>query len=143
MVAVFRFVAGWDLRRRMLRVGFAVLLVSVVGACTLATIAGARRASSALERFKVSSRSADVELAATATREQLRQLSRLPGVAAVGTLRAFGLIIPSAPDFQGIGVPDDRRFGTAVDRDRVVSGRRADPAAVDEVTVGEGLATRL
>jgi len=96
-----------------------------------------------LERFQESSRSADLELAAELTHRDARQLRHLPGVAAVGTLRAYGLVLPSAPDFQDIGVPADRSFGRAVDRGRLVAGRRANPNAVNEVTVGEGLANRL
>src|SRR5262249_52782302 len=37
----------------------------------------------------------------------------------------------------------DRTIGTAVDRPRVVVGRRANPDAVDEVNVGESLATLM
>jgi hypothetical protein len=96
-----------------------------------------------LERFQESSRSADLELATGLTHRDVRELRRLPGVAAVGALRAYGLVLPSAPDFQNIGVPTDRSFGSAVDRDRLVAGRRANPKSANEVTVGEGLANRL
>jgi hypothetical protein len=124
-------------------VSFLVVLVAVVGAVVLATVAGARRSSSALERFQHSSRAADLELAADLTNRQIRELRHVPGVAAVGTLRAYGLVLPSAPDYQDIGVPGDGWFGRAVDRGRLVAGRRANPKAVNEVTVGEALAKRL
>ena len=101
---------------------FLVVLVAVVGACVLADRGGARRASTALTRFKESSRSADVEIASEATPRQVAQLRRLPGVAAVGALQAFGLVVPRAPDFQSIGAPADRAFGTTVDRDRLIAG---------------------
>lgn len=137
-------IAAWGgLRRRWRRLVFLVLLVAVVGAAALSTAAGARRASSALERFQASSRSADVELAADPTPQQLDQLARAPGVAAVAALTAFGLIIPDHAQFQSIGVPIDAAFGTTVDRDRIVAGRPPDPSAVDEITLGEGLATEL
>ena len=58
-------------------------------------------------------------------------------------LIAYGLIIPDAPYFQSIGAPTDDRFGDVIDRDRLVAGRSPDPAAPDEVTIGEGLAARL
>ena len=139
----FALVAGWDLRRRGRRVVFLVVLVGVVGACVLATVAGARRSSTALTRFQASSRSADLELAAAPTAQQVARLRRLPGVAAVAVLPAYGLVIPSAPDFQGIGAATDPEFGRGVDRDRLIAGRRPDPGAVHEITIGEGLANRL
>ena len=58
-------------------------------------------------------------------------------------LTAYGLVVPDAPYFQSIGAPTDGRFGDVVDRDRLVAGRSIDPAAPDEVTIGEGLAARL
>ena len=143
MSGAFALVAGWDLRRRGRRVVFLVVLVGVVGACVLATVAGARRSSTALTRFKASSRSADLELAAAPTARQVARLRRLPGVAAVAALPAYGLVISSAPEFQSIGAATDREFGRGVDRDRLIAGRRPDPGAVREITIGEGLANRL
>jgi ABC-type lipoprotein release transport system permease subunit len=137
------YVARWDLRRRTRRLVFLALLVALVGAAVLAAASGARRSSTALERFKTSSRSADVELATSAGPRRLAELRRLPGVSAVGVLPAFGLVIPGAEDFQSVGAAVDDQFGRTVDRDRLVAGRRARPGAADEVTIGEGLANRL
>jgi hypothetical protein len=120
-----------------------ILLVGFVGGFTMAMAAGARRASSALDRFKLDSRSADVELAAAPSAEQLEELSHAPGVAAMATLVAYGLLVPDSPDFQSVGAPIDGRFGDVIDRGRLVAGRSPDPAAPDEITIGEGLATRL
>ncbi len=137
-------IAAWcGLRRRWRQVVLLILLVGVVGAGALATGAGGRRASTALARFKSSSRSADIELAAEATPEQLDELAQVPGVDAVAALSAFGLIIPDHAQFQSIGVPIDAAFGTTVDRDRIVAGRPPDPSSVNEITLGEGLATEL
>ena len=58
-------------------------------------------------------------------------------------LPAYGLVIPSAPDFESIGAATDPEFGRGVDRDRLIAGRRPDPGAVHEITIGEGLANRL
>ena len=80
---------------------------------------------------------------ANATPGQLARLRHTSGVAAVAALRAFGLTVPSAPDFYNVGVPVDAVFGTDVDRDRLVAGRAPDPRVADEVTVGEGFAARL
>ncbi len=45
-----------------------------------------------------------------------------------------------APDLQAIASAYDTRFGTVVDRPRIVAGRAARPTAVNEVTIGEALA---
>ena len=75
----------------------------------LAASAGARRTSTALERFRDASLSADVELAVSEpTPAQLDQLRSVDGVAAVGVLNARGVQIPSVPELQSIGtVVDD------------------------------------
>jgi ABC-type lipoprotein release transport system permease subunit len=136
-----------ELRNRWRRMVVLAVLIGVLGALLLATAAGARRTTSALARFESSSRAADIELDTSATPEQIAELTRLPGVAALASLQAFGLIIPQDPTFQSIGAPDDgssgQNFGQTVDRDRYVAGRAPDPNAVDEVTLGEGLAAQL
>jgi ABC-type lipoprotein release transport system permease subunit len=142
-VSAVGFVAARELRRRWLRVLVLTLFVGVIGMCTLAAAAGARRSSTALARFKAVSRSADIELQAAPTPGQLEQLSRVRGVAALGMLRAYGIVIPAAPDFQSIGAPIDSQFGDVVDRDRIIAGRALSPNAADEVTIGEGFAARL
>ena len=58
-VSTVRVVARRDLGRRWRRVVVVIVLVGVVGAVTLAMAAGARRTSTALDRFMRDSRSAD------------------------------------------------------------------------------------
>ena len=140
----FALVAGWDLRRRGRRVVFLVVLVGVVGACVLATVAGARRSSTALTRFKASSRSADLETRGGADRPgRWRACAGSRGWRRWRPSPLYGLVISSAPEFQSIGAATDREFGRGVDRDRLIAGRRPDPGAVHEITIGEGLANRL
>lgn len=143
MVGAVGLVAANDLRRRARRVLLVTVLVGIVGAFTLSAAAGARRSSSALARFRAQSLSADIAIDGAPTPAQLQTLARVPGVAAVGTLRAWALVVPAAPDFQQIGAPFGAGFGSTVDRDRIVDGRAPDPAAVDEITLGEGFADRL
>ncbi|MEO8696417.1 MAG: FtsX-like permease family protein, partial [Acidimicrobiales bacterium] len=110
----------------------------------LAAGAGARRTATALERFRETSLSADVELAtAQPTSEQLDALRRVDGVAAVAVLSARGVQIPTVPDLQSIGAVVDDQFGVTIDRDRIVAGRAPDPSVADEIALGEGLATLL
>ena len=93
------------------------LLVGAVGVVTLAGAAGARRTSSALGRFRESTRSADLELAVPKpTPPQVRRLVDAPGVAAVATSVAYAIVIPKAPDFQAIRMPSSPSFGRTVDR---------------------------
>jgi hypothetical protein len=77
-VSTVRVVARRDLGRRWRRLLVVILLVGFVGGFTLAMAAGARRTSSALDRFKSGRRSADVELAAAPTAGQLEELSHAP-----------------------------------------------------------------
>ncbi len=146
MVAVgaVRMLAGFEMRRRGRRVVLLTLLVGVVGAVVLSAVAGARRSESALARFNASSRAAQLELTVgDATPSQLQAFGRVKGVAAVGPLRGIALQLPAAPQVSAVAEALDNRFGTLVDRARVISGRAVDPASVDEVTIGEALAAQL
>src|SRR5205814_7051958 len=73
----------------------------------------------------------------------LDALRRVDGVAAVATLLAPGLQVPSAPELQSIGAIVDDQFGVVIDRDRIVAGRAPDPSVADEIAIGEGLAALL
>jgi hypothetical protein len=138
-------VAAADIRRRWASLLVLALIVGVVSALVFAAVAGARRTGSSLGAFEAQSLSADVELNVVGppTRVQLRELGRLPGVEAVAALRAYGIVVEGDPDLQEIGTPTDSKFGTVVDRDRIIAGRPANPSAVNEVTIGEALATKL
>lgn len=132
--------AGSDIRRRWRSVVALTLLVGAVGAVVLATAAGARRSDSALPRFNAYSRSSDVEISVgNPTRKQLESFRRTPGVARFAVVRAFALMIEGSPDL-AIAAPADSVMGNLVDRSRLIHGRRSDPAAADEITIGEGLA---
>ncbi len=134
--------AGIDIRRRWRSVVALTLLVGAVGAVVLATAAGARRSDSALPRFNAYSRSSDVEISVGfPTRKQLESFRRTPGVARFAVVRAFGLMIDDNPDL-AIAAPADSVMGNLVDRSRLMHGRRSDPSAPDEITIGEGLAAK-
>src|SRR5262249_27782716 len=120
------------------------LMVGVVCAVVLSTAAGARRSASALARFNASSRSGDLELTVgDASAEQLREFGAVPGVAAFAPLRTLAVQFPAAPQLQAIASAMGSRFGSVVDRARVVAGRAVRLGAPDEVTVGEALAAQL
>jgi hypothetical protein len=143
-VGAVRLMAASEIRRRWRGVLALTLLIAVVGAVVLAASAGARRTSTALERFREASVSADIELAVSQpSAAQLDQLRRVDGVAAVGILNARGVQVPSVPELQSIGTVVDDQFGVVIDRDRIVAGRAPDPSVPDEIALGEGLAALL
>ena len=138
-----RMLARAELRRRWRSVLVLTLLVGVAGAVVLALVAGARRTDSSLQRFQSYSRSSDLEInVGDATPAQIDQFRRSPGVVAVAELHQFAMIDPRGQFLPSAGQVD-QRFGTVIDRARVVDGRAADPTKVDELTIGEALAAQL
>jgi ABC-type lipoprotein release transport system permease subunit len=136
-----RMLAWMQIRRRWGSIALLTLLVGFVGVVVVASVAGARRTSSSLERFETASSSADVEVSAgDATAEQLREFRRTPNVVAVGALRQLTLF-GERQGFLPTAGPTDSTFGRTVDRARLVAGRPAH--AVDELTIGEGLTSKL
>jgi hypothetical protein len=139
-----RMLAGLEIRRRWRRLIALALMVGVVGTVVLSTVAGARRTGSALRRFNASSRAADLELfVGDPTPSQLKAFAGVDGVDSLARLRGDALTFPRAPNLQAIAGALDTRFGTVVDRARIVAGRAARPTASDEVTIGEALAAQL
>lgn len=132
-----------ELRRHWGGIVALTLLVGLVGAVVLAGAAGARRSASALSRFQAESRSAAVEInVGDVTPKQLADFRRTRGVAAVAELRQLAMV-PKGFDQIALAGAIDSRFGSVVDRPRVLRGRRANPAAPFEIEVGEDLAHRL
>jgi ABC-type lipoprotein release transport system permease subunit len=74
---------------------------------------------------------------------ELHAFARVPGVAAFAVLHAFGISVPRAPYLTYVAAATDAKFAGAVDRGRVVAGRAANPAVVDEINIGESLAAKL
>jgi hypothetical protein len=136
-----------ELSRRWRSVVVLTLLVAFSGAVVLALVAGARRTESSLARFEDASRSADVEFdAGDVTPAQVDELRKVPGVDAVAQLQQLTLISrtgPFANQFLPSAAQIDRRFGTEIDRARLIDGREAHLDAVDELTISEGLASLL
>ncbi|HEY3673435.1 MAG TPA: ABC transporter permease [Acidimicrobiia bacterium] len=146
-MAAVRVLALSELRRRWRSVVVLTLLVGFSGAVVLALVGGARRTETSLARFENASRSADVEFdAGDVTAAQIDELRRVPGVAAVAQLQQLTLISRTGPfsnQFLPVAAQIDTRFGTDVDRARVVEGRAARLDAVDELSISEGLASLL
>lgn len=143
-MGAIRMLARFEVRRRWRRVVVLTLVVGVVGAVVLSTVAGARRSETSLARFNTSSRTADLELTVgDPTPAQLRALGAVAGVESFAPLRGITLEFRAAPQLSAVAEALDDRFATVVDRPRVLSGRAASPTAADEVTIGESLAAQL
>jgi ABC-type lipoprotein release transport system permease subunit len=131
-----------EIRRHWRSVVVLTLLVGIVGAIVLATVAGARRSDAALGRFIGYSRASSLEInVRNPTPAQLSAFGRDPGVADFAVLHAYGLNPIGRPNL-AVAAAVDEKLGTVVDRARLVAGRRANPAVADEITIGEGLAAQ-
>lgn len=138
-------VARGTIRRRWRAIVAIGMLVGLSGAVVVASVAGARRTSTALDRFETYSRSAQFEIdAGFATKAKIDQLRHTPGVLAVAQLHQFTIQLPGAnQEFLPLAASVDNRFGRVVDRPRVIDGRLPHPSAPLELTIGETLAARL
>jgi hypothetical protein len=135
--------AGHEIRRRWRSAVAIALLVGVVGAIVLATVAGARRSGTALERFNTESRSSQLEISVgRPTTRQLEQFRVTPGIAGLARLRGYSLGVDGFDEL-AIAAPLDRSMELDVDRARLIRGRRPDPGRPREITIGEQLAGRI
>jgi hypothetical protein len=131
------------MRRQWRGVLVVTLLVGLAGTVVLATVAGARRTDTSLDRFSAFSRPADLEMdVGEATAAQLREFRHAPGVAAAAQLQQMNLVLPNG-EFLPVAAAVDGRFGTIVDRPRVLHGRLPRLSAPNELAIGETLADRL
>src|SRR5437016_181137 len=108
--------SGNELRRRWVSTLAITLLIGVVGAIVIASVAGARRTDSALRRFNDASRSANVELeVGTPTTAQLHAFEVAIGSPPVGLIDVYG-VSPRDRSNVAMATSVDDSFGTAVDR---------------------------
>ncbi len=164
--------AAWMKLRNELRTRWVAwlglgVLVGIVAGGVIAAAAGARRTASANERFRDDLRAYSLILQPSCEEGDPRRdpkgcrrtVANLPAVAdsaAVATFEAFVAtedgrsVQPEATDacFSGPGqvlVAGDRtgRFGTTLNRFRILDGRSADPSRPDEVVVSAAMADRL
>src|SRR5689334_13762388 len=117
-----RMVARADLRRYWRGTIAVTLLVALVGAVTLAALAGARRSASSLRRFEDASRASNIQFqVSTYTPAQLRSMRRIPGVEGFGVVDTL-FVGPANPKLRHIQIAAlvDRKLGTEIDRPRVI-----------------------
>ena len=132
-------VARSDLRRRWRSAVALTILVGLVGALVLAALAGARRTSSAFDRFREESRAPDLTVfIPTVDDATIRKLRALPGVEAMARARAFVATVNNGQ--ASVGGPLDGDVGRTVGRRRVLEGRLPVESRAREVAVPESLA---
>jgi putative ABC transport system permease protein len=161
-------VASWLTFRSLLRTRWAVwlglaLLVGATAGAVMAGVAGARRTATAHNRFVERQHGVDVLIAVQCPGTFgdpgcVDNIARVPSVAAVTVVELFDAYItangksvqpdPNDACYSDTGRVDligDRsgRFGTEINDIRIVAGRRADPAAPDEVVLSKAVADRL
>ena len=133
------FVGRAELRRRWGSVIVLTLLVGLVAAVVLASVAGARRTSTAFARFQNETLAPNLTIfVPTVDDAVIDELRAVPGVEAIGVGRQYSVTIDDA--FISAGGAADANFGRTVDRARVLEGRRARPDRADEVVLPEKFA---
>jgi hypothetical protein len=138
------YLARTELRRRWQATLVLAALVGLTGGVLLTTVAGARRSSTAYERFREETRAADLDIAfdgepTVDIDEAKARVGALPDVTVV-TQTAFPFIVPAGSgfypylDFLAIVGLDDE-FGSTIDRPRLVDGRMPDAERPEEIAV--------
>jgi predicted lysophospholipase L1 biosynthesis ABC-type transport system permease subunit len=137
MAGVLLWVRGSWRRGRAGMLGM-IILCGVAGAVVLTVAAGARRSSTSLDRLADATGAADVVMDVTGVDPTARDAVRaLPMVADSGELSVVFAVVDGVEQDLGLFIPQDDRFGAAVEHDRFLRGRPADPDRADEVTVNE------
>ena len=140
-----RFWSILDVRSRWRAVAALTLTVGLAGGVVLALVAGARRSSTAFERFRGETLAADLDVAPpNADPAGLAAVEELPQIAA-SARSAYPFIVPAGSgqypylDFLAVAGLDDH-FATTIDRPRILDGRLPDRARSDEVAISKAFA---
>ena len=119
------------------------LLAGAAGGLATGLLDGADRTRTAAERFISESRLLDAMVTdPTLTLEQTEQIRAIPGVRGASLLSGLALF-PDNGKFINLTASLDGRWGTDLDVARIVRGRAVDPAAHDEIVLGEAAARAL
>ena len=144
-VARLRIRAAWRQRTGTL-VAF-TLLVAFSGTVVLTAFAGSRRTHSVPARFLRNDGTPDViiGLQALGSMRGVQQIRSQPEVARAGVAAQMSALpyTKGASSYMPLLVPTDDVFATSVWRGILVSGRRPNPSAPDEILLSEGHARML
>ena len=135
-----------ELRERWRATVLLVLIVGLAGGALLTAVAGARRSSTAYDRFREATLAADLDIAFDGPPTQdmdaaAEQIRSLPQVEAMAQL-AYPFVVPAGSgmypylDFlAAAGL--DRSFGSEIEVPRLIDGRLPDPGSALEVALTE------
>ena len=130
-----------DARRRLGPLIGLALLIALTGGATLATLAGARRSSTAFDRLR--ERTLAMDAAVFGGAEQTRDAVADPNVAAWAPFAIVAVASVDDRDLFPFVAPGDDAIGTVIERPLILRGRRADPARADEIVLPEAVAQRV
>ncbi|HEX4398562.1 MAG TPA: hypothetical protein VH136_13070, partial [Trebonia sp.] len=134
---------GADVRRRWQAMLALALLLGLIGGVALTAAAGARRTDTAYPRLLAWANASQLDIfpQGTGLTGYYTALAKLPEVGALGTGQLYQATLPAshATEVQFESSPDGI-LGTSVDRVKVLSGRRYDPARPGEAMVDQQMA---
>ena len=137
-------VATADLRRNRVRLVALALLVALAGGVSVASVLGAERSRTSLDRFIEETNAADVFVGGDDP-EQLSAVSEIPGVAAASRISILGLSPRNEPE--GLWFPmihsHDGRIPYELNGARVVDGELPSPDDDDRIALHEATADQL
>jgi hypothetical protein len=129
-----------ELRLRWRATAALACIAGLAGGAVLIAVAGARRSSTAYERFRQETRSGDLDITPSNLDPALfDEVARLPEVEALGRT-AFPFIRPQGSglypylEFLAFVAPDGK-LGNLIDRPRIIRGRMPDPGRSDEFAI--------
>lgn len=127
-----------DARRRIGTLLGLALLIALAGGATMATLAGARRASTAYERLR--ERTLAMDAAVFGSGPSRRAAVADGRVAASARFAIAAIAFVGNRDLFPFIEPRDDAVGRTIERPLILAGRRADPSAPHEVVLPEGVA---
>ncbi|WP_425826354.1 FtsX-like permease family protein [Streptomyces fractus] len=131
-----------ELRRRARSLTVLALLVALASGTVMASVAGAIRGSTSLDRLLENSRPVDAVALPNDPKFDWEPIRRLPEVAALATLAVSGFQVDGI-SMDAVGFPPaDGEMLRTVERPAVLKGRLYNPHRVDEVVVSPGFPKR-
>ncbi|MBP2702321.1 FtsX-like permease family protein [Microbispora sp. RL4-1S] len=127
-----------ELRRRWRSLAALALLVAFATATVLASVAGARRGATAVDRLYAETLPATLTVLPNQPHFDWARIRALPEVAALTTFPVSGFGVQGVPpaDSAGSFPPGDDEGLRTIEVPRVLEGRLPDPRRADEVVVG-------
>jgi hypothetical protein len=130
--------AHW--RSRRLAILGLIVLAGLAGAVVIASAAGARRTATSLERLRDEARSADILVSLRGQDALAAQVADLPMVTASRAINIMFAGVEGVEGDMGLLLTADGNDNVAVERDRLLRGRRFDPSMPLEVEINESAA---